>query len=178
MKGASRNILLFLIFIFLTLSASACGIRYCVKGQVIDEKTGEPIEGAVVAIKWYKHTIFGFFPGSDNTSEIERAEDVTDKNGIFRIPKRPFREHDMGVYKQNYICWRSSGELTFEKKPGYEPSYIKKGVDIGLYYRDKTGHIVEEGMVVKLESFKEKMTDMQRRQIACFASNVELRSTW
>jgi hypothetical protein len=52
-----------------------------VKGQVVDAETGKPVEGAVVAVKWYKYK-FGP-PLASGYEKIETAEDLSDGNGFF-----------------------------------------------------------------------------------------------
>lgn len=154
------------------LSASGCGIKYSVKGQVIDAKTGNPIEGAAVAIKWYKLN-WNFIGIGANTTEIERAEAISDEEGYFKIPKRPFRKYDMGVYKKGYICWDSGKEVSFEDKPGCRvPHYYPGEIDSGIYSHDRIGHEVKSGMEAKLEPLKEVMTELQRHRHACFANDV------
>jgi hypothetical protein len=165
MRIRSVNYLLLLAVILMALTCSSCGIRYSVKGQVLDANSAKPIEGAVVAIHWYKVNWLSPLPGT-NITRIEWAENVTDKNGFFRIPKRPFRRHDMVVYKKEYICWKDDLIVSFDKMPGSE--YMEPQ-SAALSCIRQAYHKVENGMIIKLEPYKEDITEVQRWSLACFA---------
>lgn len=55
------------------------------KGKVIDAETKEPIEGAVVVVLYYKHSLISG-PGGGYSSVIKVKEILTDKNGEFIFP--------------------------------------------------------------------------------------------
>jgi len=76
-----------------------------VKGQVVDAETGKPIEGAAVGIKWYEYK-FGA-PYASGYHKIESAEDLSDADGFFQLPKYTLKNHYMGVYKTGYVCWNN-----------------------------------------------------------------------
>ncbi|MFH2045288.1 MAG: carboxypeptidase-like regulatory domain-containing protein [Pseudomonadota bacterium] len=135
-----RNAILFksliLIFIFLTFSTSAFG-RSMIKGQVVDAETGKPIENAAVYICWTKPASGP--PGLAGTSIVEVAETLTDAEGFFKIPKYFTlffgKEYELTVYKIGYVCWNSR--------------------DIFPTYRKRKDFKLKNGMVIKLENFKE-----------------------
>jgi len=124
---------LILIFIFLTLSTSAWG-RSIITGQVVDAETGKPIENAAVYICWTKPA--GGPPGLAGTSIVEVAETLTDTEGFFKIPKYWFTEYELTVYKNGYVCWNSQ--------------------QIFPTYEFRKNFRVKDGMVIKLEHFKEE----------------------
>ncbi|BBO71744.1 hypothetical protein DSCA_56740 [Desulfosarcina alkanivorans] len=85
---------------------ASCGVHYNIKGSVVDARTGEPVEGAVVAIKWIRYKLAP--PGYPTPKErYGTTEDVTDAEGSFTIPKYTVGTHFMGVYKTGYVCWSS-----------------------------------------------------------------------
>jgi hypothetical protein len=90
----------------ISILLNGCGMHYMVKGQVIDAVTKQPVEGAVVAIKWerYQFTPAGLPP---NRARYGTSEAVTDAQGLFSVPKYPIGDHFMGIYKEGYICWSS-----------------------------------------------------------------------
>lgn len=55
------------------------------KGKVVDAETREPIEGAVVVVRYLKYPLIGG-PGGRSASVLNVREALTDKNGFFRIP--------------------------------------------------------------------------------------------
>ena len=54
------------------------------KGKVVDAETNEPVEGAVVLLKF--HTIFQLSPGGAVYKYADALEVMTDTNGEFSIP--------------------------------------------------------------------------------------------
>ena len=131
----------FLIIFFLSLIGfiQSCGARYMIKGKVLDLKTKEIIEGAVVAIKWREQSVG--LPGLGAPSKvIEEFEAVSDKNGVFEIPNYTFRSYQMGVYKQGYTCW-SSSSIFFPDKTNRKQKIERRKNDVSI----------EDGMIVYLE---------------------------
>ncbi len=158
MKDRHSTFCLLLICFAVIMSASGCGIRYMVKGQVVDAETGKPIEGATVGIHWYTYRFSP--PLASGYKKIETAEDLSDANGFFQLPKHTGRYHDMGVYKSGYICWDS--EIIFHP---LGKTWEERG-------EKRKGHEVKNGMVIKLEPFKE---EYPRFNHASFAVNVRRR---
>jgi len=112
-----------------------------IQGQVVDDETGKPIEGAAVAIKWYKYK-FGP-PYASGYKKIETAEDFSDADGFFELPKFTFKQHFMGVYKTGYVCWNT--EKIFHPDRLFYKTRFEKRKD----------HKLKNGMVVKLAPFKD-----------------------
>jgi hypothetical protein len=77
-------IILVLFVAFVVISQSP----FSYKGKVIDADTGEPIEGAVVMLIWYRNHAFS---GADY---FKSRETFTDKSGIFFLK---------GRYKINFV---------------------------------------------------------------------------
>lgn len=88
MKQGIRKAALSLLALSLLLLQTGCVWmvyhKPAFEGQVLDEETKEPIEGAVVVAEYKKET-FGWPVGS-TTSIINIRETLTDKQGRFRIP--------------------------------------------------------------------------------------------
>jgi hypothetical protein len=81
------NALLVLMCAVLVLSACAGPPLYSAKeirGQIVDEQTGQPIEGAVVVAQWVLFQA-GFGDGG-HKGRIHVHETVTDKEGRYFIP--------------------------------------------------------------------------------------------
>jgi hypothetical protein len=113
-------------------SASSSAIT----GTVVDAETSTPIEGAVLLVEWTKTK---GVPGMSATEVYKAIEAVTDKDGKFFISGL----HDLFVnpprvtiYKKNYVGWNI--EYIFPN------------------YRKRTDFKWEEGIVIKLEPYKEE----------------------
>ena len=134
---------------------ASCGMHHNIKGNVVDALTGEPVEGAVVAIKWIRYKLGP--PGLPTPKErYGTTEDITDAQGGFDIPNYPIGTHFMGVYKTEYICWSSD---TIFNPQG-------KDEDEMFVHRWEK---VKNGMVVKLEP---KTGDFPELKHARFVQSV------
>lgn len=133
--------------IILSLSAPVWG-RSMVTGKVVDVQSGQPIAEAAVYIYWGKSGSGP--PGlASGTVKVEVAEDLTDADGGFSIPKywTWFKEYRMAVYKKGYVCWSSRKIF-----PSYE---------------ERKGFKLKNGMVIKLERFKKEYS---RKKHALFTT--------
>jgi hypothetical protein len=136
--GILYSIIFGILFIPLTTGCSpkfiVQGLR--VEGRVLDDRTGDPIDGAALAIRWLSppdrrdyHSSFTF----------HAAQEISSKDGTFHIPVFPNRNYAMGVYKKGYVCW-SSRDSFFENenmkgnKEGYGgiPPSLENGMEIRL----------------------------------------------
>jgi hypothetical protein len=99
--------------------------HYDIQGRVIDAMTHQPVEGAVVAIKWerYKWVIPLFL--SERARDYGTSEWVTDAQGRFVLQKYPHGTFFMGVYKEGYVCWGSKKIYHPEGKT-YEEKYVRR----------------------------------------------------
>lgn len=102
------------------LMAFGCSFYGGLKGTVLDNATGKPIEGAVVVVQWTKER---GFPGMRYHNLHKIRESLTDKNGKFStcgaigvLLERP----EMIIYKDGYIPWRNDRIY-----PGGTPIYTK-----------------------------------------------------
>lgn len=147
-KKISTNLFI-LAFILLIPSTFAWG-RSIITGQVVDAETGKPIENAAVHIYWGK-------PGEGppglaaKSVEVEVAEDLTDAEGFFEIPKycTLFKHYDLAVYKKGYVCWSSRKIFpTYKKRKGFR---------------------LKDGMVIKLECFKEEYSREDHARFTVFS---------
>ncbi len=131
-----KSRLAIMLLLMVPLFAS-CGLHHNIKGKVVDAHTGEPVEGAVVAINWIRYKIAP--PGLPTPkARYGTTEDVTDTQGSFTIPYYPIGTHFMGVYKTGYVCW--SSEIIFNPQG-------KDENEMFVHRWEK----VKNGMVVKLE---------------------------
>lgn len=115
----------------------SCGLNYSVDGKVVDANTGQPVEGAVVAVNWQR-TKLGI-PGLPVPREnYGTFEAVTDTNGIFSIPKYLIGHYYLAVYKSGYFCWSS------------ETIFKPEGKDWKEMFVPRYGHRMKSGMMVKM----------------------------
>lgn len=137
----------------LLLTATTACARSIIKGKVVDLDTGKPIVKAAVYIDWWK--VKGI-PGLWHSEDVESAETLTDDQGLFEIPEYStmVNEFRMAVYKVGYVCW--SSERVF---PTYE---------------ERKGFSLSDGMVIKLEPFRDKYS---REKHADFAIRAAISST-
>lgn len=80
------------------------------KGRVVDLETHEPIEGAVVFMRFY--TNFLLSPGGDLSKFEDALEVLTDENGMFEIPKHKIQR--LRLFHE----WEPQGDVIIFK-PGY-----------------------------------------------------------
>jgi len=153
-KKLSITTLLFLMCALIMLFTNGCGARYMVKGQVIDAENGNAIEGAAIVISWIGHKFGPPYASGEHTLEV--AEDLSDENGTFQIPKYVSKSFYMGVYKKGYVCWNSQDIL------------LKKTAK-GRHYKKRKGFKIENGMKIKLEVFTDEYS---RNQHAHFTDNT------
>ena len=138
-----------LICILLILSTSVWG-RSIITGQVVDAETGKPIEGAAIYIYWGKTRLDP--PGLPSGVKVEVAEDLTDAEGFFKVPKYStlFKHYRMAIYKKGYVCWSSRKIFpTYEERKGFK---------------------LKNGMVIKLERFKKEYSREKHARFTVFSS--------
>jgi hypothetical protein len=136
--GSPQSILkLFIMVVLLLPILLSCGLNYSIDGKVVDADTGQPIEGAVVAVNWQR-TQLGI-PGLPVPREkYGTFESVTDATGAFTLPKFLIGHHYMAAYKKGYICWSS------------ETIFKPEGKDWKEMFAPRHGHRVKNGMVLEL----------------------------
>ena len=127
----------FLLFI----SLISCSPKHVVRGRVVDAETQQPIQGAVVAIRWYTGAAE---KQSAKTGTIAAVQSVTDSRGVFKVPKYPETHHILGVYKSGYICWSSQDIFTMAPPAR---SHMEK-------YRKRKKHRIKDGMEIELEHLR------------------------
>jgi hypothetical protein len=150
MPGKIIRCFLLVTIVLVAIITTGCGIHYNVKGRVVDATTGEPIEGASVAIRWMGTKISGCIaPYASGDYTIKRAKGESDKDGYFTIPKYLLKSCYMGVYKEGYVCW-SNRHIFLQGEP-------RKKVDqfrVRTYRtKDRPWFHVRNGMVIELEPF-------------------------
>jgi hypothetical protein len=137
-------------------------MKLMVKGRVVDSVTGQPIEGAAVAIKWV-HEKFALPGLGSNREYLGTTETLTDDDGVFVIPRYIWRDYYMGVYKEGYVCWSS------------ETNFNPHGKTYEEMFEKRFWHSVTNGMTIQLETMPNDISFEQRKQHACFAGSVDTR---
>ncbi len=103
-KGMTR--LLSLLIILLTVCCS-CSYYQDITGKVVDNETGQPIEGALVVAQWTKPR---GIPGLQHHELHKIVETITDHEGKFSLTGTSgylLDPPEMIIYKEDYIPWRN-----------------------------------------------------------------------
>ncbi|MEW6078294.1 MAG: hypothetical protein AB1724_10810 [Thermodesulfobacteriota bacterium] len=151
MKTSRLKIIWFLLLLVFCLLITGCGIHHNVKGRVVDATTGDPIEGASIAISWTGTKIGALFaPYADGTYILEEAKDTSNKDGYFSIPKYFLKSFSMGVYKKGYVCWDAKNVFLQGEPIKITDQYGTRTSDD---VKERTGFKVRNGMVIELEPF-------------------------
>ena len=96
-----------LLFVSVLLLVSGCSYYGGIKGTVVDNTTGKPIEGAVVVAQWTKPR---GLPGMQYHNLHKITETLTDKEGKFSLSGTIgilIDPPEMIIYKNGYIPWRN-----------------------------------------------------------------------
>jgi len=156
--------------IIILIMVSGCGLKYTVKGKVVDAETGEPIEGAVYAVYWYSKCeayyksgcaacclipFAGGNPFGVESCPGEGEEGFTDANGRFKIVKHADTGSSMAVYKKGYICWSQHSAYHPEFYDDYKAGKVpyKK-----IWASRQDNFKIGSGMVVKLKPWKKEFS--------------------
>lgn len=91
-------------------------------GQVIDSRTGEPVEGASVLIYWSKPV----FPAIEYSTELIKAELIyTDKQGRYEIPKTLANIGLLGTLDSTNVIIYQPGYQVYTARVLYDSPYAK-----------------------------------------------------
>jgi hypothetical protein len=95
-------------------------------GIVLDQETGQPIEGACINVSFYTKMLT---PGGDVSKYVNAMETLTDRNGefyiesyrafLYRVPQVWDKHCDVRVFKPGYGAYPNNMAI----KNRYEPSY-------------------------------------------------------
>lgn len=102
-----------------------------VKGTVVEEATGKPIEGAIVVASWSiaENALFGAI----NVGQVHVQEVLTDKDGQFSF--KPWIDYVPWGYSVN-----DTNPQVLVAKPGYVPMWIGKERSS----RQEVGQVIED----------------------------------
>jgi len=95
------------IFILLLFATGCSANSKGISGTVVDDETGAPIEGAVIAAKW---TVTKGLPGLTYGQDYKLTEAVSNKEGKFKISGtlNPFVDPPtVVIYKKGYVAWNN-----------------------------------------------------------------------
>jgi hypothetical protein len=119
----------------LMMVAQGCSSYMEMSGTVLDAKTGQPVEGARVAIVWSVKT------GPDGSAFGGKRVADTDAAGHFVIEDAPKWQNDVyfAIYKQGYICWEPTGvfngtrgeyrDMGHQWRPGHQTYRLEPWVE-------------------------------------------------
>lgn len=106
-----------LLVVMLTLATSALARPACAgdlyQGRVIDEETGQPLAGAVLAVVWFRSAIVSL-EVVRHFQSVQKA--VTDSDGKFALIVSP------GIDWSPFTYVRKEPKIVFFY-PGYEPTW-------------------------------------------------------
>ena len=111
---------------------AACAPKHKINGRIVDAETNQPIKGAAVAIRWFENQPDN---PSDKGETFDVAQDLSNKDGRFKIPDHPDKYLVMGVYKEGYICWSSRSSFSNSKNSAVvtrQNPRIKDGIEVRL----------------------------------------------
>jgi hypothetical protein len=137
--------LLVLLCAILALPACLGPLLYSAKeirGQIVDEQTGQPIEGVIVVAQWVLYQA-GLGHGGHN-GRLHVYETVTDKDGRYFIPAWGPKPH----LPMTKLFGRDPEILIF--KSAYEPDWLENSV----MHEDSVRVSDWNGKVVKLKKFQ------------------------
>lgn len=100
-----KKLILFLIVV--SCVCCSCGFYTGLNGKVVDNVTGQPLEGAVVVAQWRKTR---GVPGLQYSDLHKSVETITDKKGEFSLEGASgllLESPRMVIYKTGYIPWRN-----------------------------------------------------------------------
>lgn len=156
----AKTIIFVVLVVLVCLVMAACGRKVMVAGRVVDAETGQPIEGAAVAIRWI-HEKWGP-PGLPTPKDqLGTTEELTDAQGNFTIPRYIGRTHFIGVYKKGYVCWSSRAIFNPDGKV-YDEIFQKR-----------LSHRVRDGMLIQLEPMPVDISSEQRERHAHFTADLD-----
>ena len=114
-----QNKVLAALLVAFFLMAYGCNFYGGIKGTVLDNATGKPIEGAVVVAQWTKEHGWG-----EMTHTLYKiTETMSDQNGKFFVKGTIgflLQPPEMIIYKDGYIPWRN--DMSY---PGGQDKYLK-----------------------------------------------------
>jgi hypothetical protein len=125
---------------------SGCAITHTYgpyKGKVVDKETNEPIEGAVVFIKF--STDFQLSPGGPVSHFVDAVEVMTDQNGEFEIPRQR-----INTFRIFHVWDKYAPVIIF--KPGYGAYPRHSGTE--PHFGMAGGIPVNEYVTIKLPKLK------------------------
>jgi hypothetical protein len=100
------------------------------KGKVVDKETGEPIEGAVVFMRFFTEGI------GPHTKYIDAIEVLTDDNGEFEIPRQRINTFRVFHVWDKYapVIIFKPGYGAYPRHPGTEPHFgMAGGIPVNEY---------------------------------------------
>ncbi len=168
MNAKSVMIFKWIICFFIILSAAGCTTT--IRGRVVDAETGEPVEGAVYAINWFRlhGCCMGIKVGDGSGKEVlEVADGFTDADGYFEIPKYPFALimppiFRLGVYKKGYAVWNDEKNVRWDKIGRYKAGERYEEIVFPRRWE------LKDGMVIRLNPWKDSYSRYAHARDVCF----------
>jgi len=136
-----------------------------IRARIVDEQTGQPVEGAVVVAQWI------LAPPSGRGPTLHIAESVTNKQGEFFFeawgpkPKQPwtyFRHYSplLSIFKHGYVPLRLHNESiksVAKEIPNYKNMSTKELIGATSWYegapKDSVQDCMWNGLNIQIESY-------------------------
>lgn len=121
------------------------------QGQVVDEETGQPLVGAVIAVVWYKTAAVHMERSLHFQNAQETVSDFQGKFSLLASPGIDFNPLTVIIKEPTIVIYQS----------GYEPVWSSWIVRMGFKSEAAFAAALKKGAVVKLSKLK---TDKEKRQ--------------
>ena len=182
-----KNILIIIVIAFFlsaTIPAHAWPLysKPAFRGRVVDAETKQPIEGAVVAVLYYKRPLVGG-PGGPNSYVFNTKEVLTDNNGEFCFSSYSFFvlfTEDVGAnfifYKPGYMASYGPTHLKATLTEKYFSSNaIGKEAEIEVGSFDDSSYVKWKGPLGIMELKKAKTREEKWKAPLVFTDSVHLK---
>lgn len=167
MKRAAWICMASLIVVCLSFNPASAWFAKKPTAIIVDDETGEPIEGAIALAQWVKYSATLFEGGVPYAAKAEEA--VSDKEGKIYIKGywtfNPFAcERHLTVYKPGYALWNSKKEAVYPRN--YQPKEFTSDKNVVRMVKFERAAIKW-----KENSFSEFEKKNPRQQQAIFLGN-------
>ena len=144
--GAGRVALVFQLLILFGFGWASYSWAKMYHGQVVDEETGKPLEGAVVVVVWHKKPIVSM----DAPEYFHDAkETLTDGEGKFTLNASP------AIDWNPFTMIKEPNIVIFQ--PGYEPfALLRTLMRQGFHSFEDIDTAFQKGAVIKLPKLKSR----------------------
>lgn len=136
MLSVSSKWLRWIWVLALVVSTGACGTLFHsakeIRGQVMDEETGKPLEGVIVVAQWRP-----YYPPAGHSGVIHVYEALTDSEGRYRIPAwgpKPVPagaeirhlDPELRFFKSGYVPFGAANTIVMDQRARRTPPGVSE----------------------------------------------------